>query len=185
MKKLISRTAVLARKRKNLLTEAGKYLVVGGVCTVLDFALLFVLKESLGVHLLTASVLSFTAGTLLNYWLCTFWIFKVRRVSNRNLELVYYLIITGVGLGINSALIWVLTSSFGLHFMLSKLAATAVTFWWNFGARKWFLHRGVAMQPSNPTIAEKTTHPLANKLHREESLHHHTPPLPGSVAPVD
>jgi putative flippase GtrA len=146
MKRLISRTAALAHKRRNLLTEAGKYFVVGGLCTVLDFALLFLLKEYFKVHLLTASCLSFMAGTVLNYYLCTYWIFKVRRVSNRQLEMVYYLIITGVGLGINSGLIWVLTSSLGYHFMLSKLMATFVTYWWNFGARKYFLHRSVALQ---------------------------------------
>ena len=35
------------------------------------------------------------------------------------------------------------------HFMISKLAATFLTYWWNFGARKYFLHRGMALQASN------------------------------------
>lgn len=148
MRKLVSLTAALAHKRKNLLTEAGKYLVVGGVCTVLDFGILFLLTHRGGMHAVPASVVSFMAGTVLNYYLCTFWIFKVRAVANRHLEMTYYLIITGVGLGINAVLIWLCTSYFGYDVMLSKLAATAVTFWWNFGARKYFLHRSAALQPA-------------------------------------
>lgn len=146
MKKFIYRLTMLTLNRKNLLTEAGKYFIVGGVCTVLDFALLFVLTEYFAVHFLTASVVSFMAGTLLNYYLCTFWIFKIRRVADRRMEMMFYMIITAIGLGLNSLVIWVLTSSMGYHFLVSKLAATFVTYWWNFGARKYFLHRSVALQ---------------------------------------
>lgn len=149
MKKFISRTVALALERKTLLAEAGKYFLVGGLCTLLDFALLFCLKEYLGVHLLTASVISFMSGTLLNYYLCTFWIFKVRTVADWRLEMLCYLLITAVGLGINSVVIWVLTTSVGLYFMLSKLAATFVTYWWNFGARKYFLHRNAVLPAGN------------------------------------
>lgn len=183
MKKLISRTAALAQKRKNVLTEAGKYLIVGGLCTVLDFALLFSLEQYLNVHFLTASVLSFTAGTVLNYYLCTYWIFKVRRVTDRRLEMGFYLVITAVGLAINSALIWMLTSQFGYHFMLSKLAATAATFWWNFGARKWFLHRSATSH--RPAQHTQPTTLSTYETHHEKSLHHHGPPVPGAIVPAD
>ena len=154
MKKLIANTVALAHSRKGLLTEAGKYFVVGGVCTVLDFALLFILTHYGNVHFMTSSIISFMAGTILNYYLCTVWIFKVRTVSNRNLEIVYYAVITAVGLGINSGLIWVFTTFLGYYFMLSKLLATFVTYWWNFGARKYFLHTKTTLQPGSARVAK-------------------------------
>jgi putative flippase GtrA len=117
-----------------------KYFVVGGVCTILDFLLLYVLTKYFSLHYVVSSILSFMSGTLLNYYMCTFWIFKVRVVENRKMELLYYAIITGVGLGINTLLIWGLTETFSLFYMTSKIMATFVTFWWNFGARKYFLH---------------------------------------------
>jgi putative flippase GtrA len=80
------------------------------------------------------------SGTVLNYYLCTFWIFKIRVVGNRNHEFLYYAGITAIGLGINTLLIWIFTEFIGLYFMLSKLLATFITYWWNFGARKYFLH---------------------------------------------
>jgi putative flippase GtrA len=80
------------------------------------------------------------SGTVLNYYLCTLWIFKIRVVQNRYHEFFCYIFITGISLGINTLLIWGITEFVGLYFMLSKALATFVTFWWNFGARKYFLH---------------------------------------------
>ena len=121
-------------------TQAVKYFIVGGFCTVLDFALLFILTHFVGLNYLTSSIISFMSGTVLNYFLCTYWIFKVKVVENRKHEFIFYVIITAIGLGINTLLIWSFTEFWGLYFMLSKLMATFVTYWWNFGARKYFLH---------------------------------------------
>jgi putative flippase GtrA len=140
MKKVIAATLSLPASRKELVTQAGKYFIVGGFCTLIDFALLFYFTHFFKINYLLSSVISFMSATILNYYLCTYWIFKVRSVENKHLEFLYYILITGVGLGINSLLIWFCTAFLGYYFMLSKLFATFVTFWWNFGARKYFLH---------------------------------------------
>ena len=121
-------------------TQAVKYVIVGGFCTILDFTLLYILTRYVGFNYLTSSIISFMSGTVLNYFLCTYWIFKVKVVENRKHEFIFYVIITAIGLGINTLLIWSFTEFWGLYFMLSKLMATFVTYWWNFGARKYFLH---------------------------------------------
>lgn len=121
-------------------TQAVKYFIVGGCCTVLDFSLLFLLTHFTQLNYLTSSIISFMSGTVLNYLLCTFWIFKIRVIESRYHEFLYYALITAVGLGINTLIIWSLTEFFELYFMLSKLLATFVTYWWNFGARKYYLH---------------------------------------------
>lgn len=121
---------------------------------MLDFALLYLLTHYGKMPAVPASIISFMSGTVLNYYLCTIWIFKVRTVVNRNLEIMYYVVITGVGLGINSLIIWLLTSSFGYDVMVSKLAATFVTYWWNFGARKYFLHTKTALQSEPITTVD-------------------------------
>jgi putative flippase GtrA len=126
---------------KNKTLEQGiKYVFVGGVCTLLDFGLLFLLTHFCEVNYLVSSVISFLAATVLNYYLCIWWIFDVRTVQNRYREFIYYLIITGVGLSINTLVIWCLTEYLQLYFMVSKLSAACVTYWWNFWARKHFLH---------------------------------------------
>lgn len=126
--------------RSETFKEVIKYGFVGGTCTVIDFGLLFILTHYLGLFYILSSVISFSVGTLINYYLCTIWIFKVRTVENKNIEFFYYIIITAVGLGLTTLIIWLFTEYFKLNFMLSKLIATFVTVWWNFSARKYFLH---------------------------------------------
>ena len=120
--------------------QAMKYFIVGGLCTLLDIGLLFALTQFLDINYLVSSIISFTTGAVLNYFLCTHWIFKIRVVESRPLEFLFYLIITAVGLGINTGIIWVLTSFIAFHYLGSKVVAIFFTYWWNFGARKYFLH---------------------------------------------
>lgn len=130
----------LLGSRSVVIKQVVKYAFVGGICTVLDFGLLFILAKYLHIFYLISSAISFMFGTILNYYLCTLWIFKVRTVENKNIEFFYYLIITAVGLCLTTLIIWLFTEYFKLNFMLSKLIATFITVWWNFSARKYFLH---------------------------------------------
>lgn len=120
--------------------QALKYFFVGGGCTILDFAILFILTHFFSLNYLISSIISFMSGTVLNYALCTIWIFRIRVIQKRFHEFLYYMIITGIGLGINTLLIWSFTEFIGLYYLISKLFATFVTYWWNFFARKHFLH---------------------------------------------
>jgi putative flippase GtrA len=140
MKKVFSPSVVISVMKNDTFSQAAKYFVVGGLCTLLDFALLYILTHFFNIHYVLSSIISFMSGTILNYYLCTFWIFKVRVVENRKLEFLYYILITGVGLSINTLLIYTFTEFLALHFMLSKAMSTFVTYWWNFAARKYFLH---------------------------------------------
>lgn len=140
MKGIISNRYAVSIIKNEFLTQSVKYFIVGGFCTVLDVGLLFLFTHFLGLNYVISSIISFMSGTVLNYNLCTFWIFNIRLVKNRNHEFFYYAIITGIGLGINTVLIWSFTEFLGLYFMFSKLFAAFVTYWWNFGARKYFLH---------------------------------------------
>ncbi len=117
-----------------------KYLMVGGICTLFDFSLLYLLFRVFKLYYVLSSAISFMSSSILNYLLCTLWIFKIRVVENRSLEMFYYLIISGVGLTINTLLVWGFTELLSLFVMISKVLATIVTFVWNFGARKYLLH---------------------------------------------
>lgn len=140
MKKIIDKTYTISILKNETFTQDAKNFIVGDFCTVLDFGILFVLTHFAGLNYVTSSIISFMSGTVLNYYLCIYWVFDIRVVENRHREFLYYTLITAIGLGINTLLIWSFTEFIGLYFMLSKLIATFVTYWWNFGARKYFLH---------------------------------------------
>lgn len=137
---LIHQVLELLGIRNVLLKQGIKYIFVGGLCTLLDFTLLFVGAELLGLNYLEVSVFSFLCGVVLNYILCTYWIFRVRVVNQIAVEFLLYVLISLVGLGINTFVIWAGTEYLGLYFMVSKLLSAAITYFWNFFARKFMLH---------------------------------------------
>ena len=140
MNKIIVNTYPTSVVKNEIFTQAAKYFIVGGFCTIVDFVILFIFTHFLKLNYLTSSIISFTSGTVINYYLCTIYIFKIRVIEKRHQEFIYYIIISGIGLGINTLIIWSITEFFGLYYMLSKLIAVFVTYFWNFGARKYFLH---------------------------------------------
>lgn len=126
--------------KNKTVTQAAKYLVVGGTCTIVDMGLLYVLTKYAGIYYVLAAALSFTTGVTLNYFMCTGWIFEESKIKNKGVEILLYFVISIIGLLINVAGIWLLTNFLALHFMLSKFLATALTLIWNFCSRKYLLH---------------------------------------------
>ena len=126
--------------KNKTVTQAAKYLVVGGTCTIVDMGLLYVLTEYAGIYYVLAAALSFTTGVTLNYFMCTGWIFEESKIKNKGVEILLYFVISIIGLLINVTGIWLLTNFLALHFMLSKFLATALTLIWNFCSRKYLLH---------------------------------------------
>lgn len=122
------------------LLQGIKYIFVGGTCTVLDFFILFLGAEWLGFPYLPVSVFSFICGVILNYFLCTYWIFKVHIIGQATIEFGLYVLISLVGLAINTGVIYIATGVFGLYVMMSKLLSAAITYFWNFFGRKFLLH---------------------------------------------
>ena len=126
--------------KNQLAIESIKYLFVGGVCTLLDIAILFISVEICKLNYLPCSVFSFISGVILNYFLCTFWVFNVRILKKKRYEFLLYVVISLIGLGINTACISFFTSIVGLYFLISKLLSCVLTYFWNVFARKFLLH---------------------------------------------
>jgi putative flippase GtrA len=85
--------------------------------------------------ILTASVLSFVAATLVNYLLCCGFVFRSGRFSRAE-EITRLFTIAMVGLGLNTAVVFFLAKI--LHFdpTLAKILAVFPVFAWNYLGRR-------------------------------------------------
>lgn len=117
-----------------------QYIAVGGTCTTIDFVVLYLLTTRGGVHYLASSSISFCLGVMLNWLLCTYWVFQYHRFQQHSTEFACYVLISLVGLLLNTLLMWFFTELFSLWFMLSKLFSAAITLFYNFYTRKFLLH---------------------------------------------
>lgn len=129
----------------NTLIQFFRYVFVGGFATVVDWGLSALLFYAVfgQQYPVAANSLSFAAGLIVNYLLSTFWIFKESRVKSKIAEFIGFALIGLVGLLITAGLtllfkhlLMEVTSAYQI---IGKITATAVSFLWNFFARKFLL----------------------------------------------
>lgn len=124
----------------NLKVQFVRSLVVSCVALVVDFATLLILKEIFDVHYLLAAAISFCLGVIVSYVLSTRWVFANRKLSNRKVEFIVFLVICGIGLGLNLVIIASMVQLLGMDYRVAKAISTVVVFFWNFIARKKILY---------------------------------------------
>ena len=129
-----------------------RYLYVGGLSFLVDFACLYYLTEHIGMHYLISATLAFSLGLTTNYLLCLAWVFDFRRMPNRWHEFMVFSAIGLFGLVLNNLLLWLLTEYAGLYYLVSKIIATAAILFFNFSLRRWLLFS----PPTNPVATLKT-----------------------------
>ena len=125
-------------KTDSLIIQLIRYTIVGGLAFAIDFGLLFILTEYIGLFYVLSATLSFIAGLLVNYFISRIWIFK-SVIKNIKIEFTLFALIGVIGLGLNDLLIWIFTEKFHLHYMFSKLVTAVLVYLWNFFGRKYFL----------------------------------------------
>ncbi len=116
-----------------------KFNAVGLLNTLIDFAV-FTLLHSLGMINTPAQIISYSAGTANSFvWnkKVTFRDRNAGKGSDR-LQLVKFIVLNLVVLGISVLLMHLLTDSFGLQVLIAKVLVTFVTVIINFfGSRMW------------------------------------------------
>lgn len=117
-----------------------KYGLIGLVCTVVDFFLLYALTTFFKLNYLQSGVISFLSGSILNYFLSTLFVFNERPISNKKIEFIAYIIVSSIGMGVNILLLYLLTEYMHFFYLFSKVVATASTFVWNFWSRRQIIH---------------------------------------------
>jgi putative flippase GtrA len=104
-----------------------------------DVTLLWVLVEKAGLHYLVAASIAFIAGTFVVYWVSVRHAFRFRRVNDQRAEFGYFAAIGATGIVLNLFLMFALVDWVGLHYILAKVGAAMITFFTNFGMRRWLL----------------------------------------------
>ena len=129
----------------NTFIQFFRYIFVGGFATVVDWGLsaaLFYLVFGQQLAVL-CNGLSFVAGLIVNYFISTFWVFNNSKIKNKFVEFLSFAAIGVVGLlitlGVTYVFEWLLADKTSLYQMIAKVASTALSFFWNFFARKLLL----------------------------------------------
>lgn len=142
------------KRAESRLGEVVRFALTGGVCFLVEFAVLVLLKEGLGLDTLLATPIAFTVSVIVNYALCMRWVFRGAKdggsaakagfavtsvmglVLNEGLMLLLRLI-----LGENTVLLTILGQPVTMY-MLNKVLATLLVMVWNYFTKKAVLQSG-------------------------------------------
>ena len=129
---------------KKLIAQFMKFGVVGVIAFCIDYGLLALLTEVFGVNYLLSATVSFTVSVIFNYLASMRYVFTHKEDMSRRREFVIFVVLSVVGLVINNACMWAGVELLSVHYLITKIFATAVVMVWNFVTRKIFLDAGDA-----------------------------------------
>lgn len=118
-----------------------RFATVGACGTSVQYAVLWLGVNWLGLQAPIASGIGFALGSVVNYTLNYFFTFGSAK-SHAEAAAKYYSVL-GVGLCLNMALMWLFVNQLGWQYLLAQVATTGICFFWHFaGSRLWaFRHR--------------------------------------------
>ncbi len=116
---------------QDILIKFMKFGAVGATGVVVDFGFTWVGKEKVRIQKYIANAIGFTIAATTNYFLNRWWTFHS---NNPELAMEYtrFLVVSLIGLGLNTLLIWYWVSKRNRNFYISKLFAMGLVTFWNF-----------------------------------------------------
>lgn len=108
-----------------------KFGLVGFTGLFVDFGFTYLFKEIFKVQKYVANAIGFMIAASSNYILNRIWTFQS---SNPEIAVEYaeFILISVVGLGINTFILWFILKKFKINFYLAKVFAIGVVTIWNF-----------------------------------------------------
>jgi dolichol-phosphate mannosyltransferase len=116
------------------ITRVAKFMVVGLTGIFVNEGLLFFLTEGFGVYFMLSSLVGIEASILSNYVLNDSWTFgdiPDNKYSWGSRIIRFHAVSFG-GIFINSSTLYLLTTVFGIYYILSNLVGIFLAFAWNF-----------------------------------------------------
>jgi len=133
---------LLVKPTTNVVIQTFRALFVGAASFLGDAGMMWLVYSLTGAHYLICSGFGFIIGVAVNYTLSVKFVFAEKASVGRAAEILIYVIVCLIGLGLTAVFMWFFTDVAGLFFMVSKCIVTVIVFFWNFTARKVTLYRG-------------------------------------------
>lgn len=131
---------MLEKLKKNKLTiQIIKFVIVGGIATIIDFGCLYFFKEIIGLPVLVSNTLSFSISVIYNYIASIKWVFDVDKEKESKKQFITFISFSILGLLLNNGILWICEDLLKIYYLIGKVIATAVVMVFNFVTRKMFL----------------------------------------------
>ena len=140
-------------QKKSRAAEVIRFALTGGVCFLVELAVLILLKGRFGVDTLIATPIAFLISVILNYLLCVIWVFRGAKNKGAGAK-AGFLVTSLIGLGLNELLMLVFRLTLGEDaviltvghreinmYVLNKCLATLIVMIGNYFSKRAVLYR--------------------------------------------
>lgn len=124
-----------------LLKQLFGFGIVGIICFIIDYGLMIILTEVVGLTYLVSCALSFIVSTIVNYILSMRFVFESKENVNKTVEFILFVIMSTIGLGLTELLMFLAVDKLNIYYMISKIVVTGIVMIYNFVTRKIFLEK--------------------------------------------
>ena len=116
------------------------YLCVGAGATLVEWVVFYLQTQVWAIHYAFATTLAFVISTFANWFFGRIVLF---RASDGGLvqELIRIYLASVIGLVLNLIIMFALVDKLSCDEMLSKIVATGLVFFWNYGIRRMFIYK--------------------------------------------
>lgn len=125
--------------KKSLISKIFRFVIVGGIATIIDFVFLYIFKELFNFNLVLANTLAFIISVIYNYIASIKWVFDIDKNKNSKIQFLLFITFSVIGLILNNIFIYLFTDIMGIYYLISKIIATLFVMIFNFVTRKIFL----------------------------------------------
>jgi len=126
-------------KQKELIIQIFKFVVVGGIATIIDWTIYTVCCRVLNIYPLISNIISFSISVIYNYWASCKYVFKVTKNKSKKRLFIEFFVFAILGFLLSELLLWIFFEKLGWDELLVKIFSTAIVMVFNFITRKIFL----------------------------------------------
>ena len=126
-------------KQIELLVQIFKFIIVGGIATLIDWIIYYICYHFIGIEPLLANIISFSISVVYNFWASVKYVFNTTGDNKKNF--IIFIVLAVLGLGINELIKFLLHNQLSWNAMLVKIIATAIVMVFNFVTRKKLLEK--------------------------------------------
>ena len=119
-----------------------RFSIVGTSTFFIDYGLLMILSQVLGVEPVISSAISFTVSLVINYFVSMKFVFTRREDISRRRQFGLFVLLSLIALLVNTAIVWIGMGIFEntpLNLTIVKIVATMMVTLWNFFSRRRWL----------------------------------------------
>ena len=127
-------------KENKLLMQIIKFVIVGGIATIIDYVVFFILHEALKLPTLPSNITSFSVSVVYNYIASVKWVFDVKKDDPKK-QFVVFIVLSLIGLLINTIIVYITIDILKWWSIVAKVLATGIVMVFNFITRKMFLEK--------------------------------------------